>query len=215
MTTEWEKPFKKLIRQYGDRKHPLEYGNIYQLLVMVVLSAQDSDANINRIAPALFEAYANMEALAASNAEAVIPLVSKVRGHRKKVAWLLDIASQVKTDAGIPLDMEGLVKLKGIGRKSANVIMREAGAKPEGIMVDLHVLRVMDRIGVSHAQTGDKMEQDLMDAFPKKMWRDLGMATSYLGRETCRPTNPHHEDCVMNKVCRYCLEKAGTIRPSI
>ncbi len=214
ITSEWEKPFRKLIKKYGNRAHPLEYGNIYQLLVMVVLSAQDSDANINRVAPALFEQFPNMESLAASNADAVIPFVSKVRGHCKKVAWLLDIASTVKSDAGIPLDMDGLVKLKGIGRKSANVIMREAGAKPQGIMVDLHVLRVIARVGISSAETGDKMEQDLMDSFPKSMWKDLGMSVSYLGREICRPTNPHHDECVMNKVCCFCLEKSQAIRPS-
>ena len=171
---------------------------------MVVLSAQDSDANINRIAPSLFETFPTMESLAAASAEEVLPYISKVRGHRKKLSWLLDIAAQVKTDANIPVDMAGLVKLKGIGRKSANVIMREAGAKPEGIMVDLHVLRVMSRIGVSDAVTGDKMEQELMAVFPSRMWKDLGMSASFLGRETCRPTNPRHEDCVMRPSCMYC-----------
>ena len=215
MEPELEKHFRKLIRKYGREKHPLEYGNLYQLLVMVVLSAQDSDANINRIAPQFFAIFPDVQSLAAASADAVIPYVSKVRGHRKKVAWLLDIASVLKTNEAIPLKMEELVKLKGIGRKSANVIMREAGVRPEGIMVDLHVLRVMSRIGVSKAETGDKMERDLMAMFPKKMWKDIGMAASFLGREICRPTNPHHQACVMNNICEFCLSRQEITPPPI
>ncbi len=201
----WEKPFAKLIKIYQGKTHPLEYKNIYQLLVMVVLSAQDSDAKINALAPDLFAAFPNMPALAKATQGDLLPYLSKVRGHLKKISWLLEIAQVVKTDAKIPKNMEALVALKGIGRKSANVIMREAGVQAQGIMVDLHVLRVMDRIGVSHAKIGDLMERELMDIFPAKMWKDLGMATSFLGRDICRPSNPDHESCIMNKVCEYCL----------
>lgn len=204
---DWPVAVKPLIKKYKGKKHPLDYGNVYQLLVMVVLSAQDSDANINRIAPGLFEQFPTMAALSKASTDELLSHVSKVRGHRKKIGWLQDIASEVRDDINIPLNMDGLVKLKGIGRKSANVILREAGAKPGGIMVDLHVMRVVPRLGMSQAATGDKMEKDLMEIFPKNQWKDLGMALSYLGRETCRPTNPKHSECVMNPVCAYCREK--------
>lgn len=204
--TDWGKALKPLIAQYKDKKHPLDYQNLYQLMVMVVLSAQDSDANINKIAPALFEAYPNMKSLAASNVDDLIPHISKVRNFGTKASWLIGIAQELKEDKNIPTNMKDLVALKGIGRKSANVIMREAEVKAEGIMVDLHVLRVVDRLGISHAQTGDKMEKDLMAVIPQELWSEAGMAISFLGRETCRPTNPKHDQCVLSKYCEYCQQ---------
>ncbi len=201
---DWAKAFKPLLKKYKDRKHPLEYKNIYQLLVMVVLSAQDSDANINRLAPSLFEKFPDMPSLASASFDDILPFVQKVRGHRKKIAWLQDIASVVQEDKNIPLTMDALNDLKGIGRKSANVIMREAGVQTEGVMCDLHVVRVAPRLGIAKSKTPDKIEKELMDALPKKMWTDAGMAMSYLGREVCRPKDPKHSECVMNTVCEYC-----------
>ncbi len=208
---DWTKAFKPLIKKYQDRKHPLEYKSIYQLLVMVVLSAQDSDANINRLAAALFERFPDMTSLSKANFDEILPFVQKVRGHRKKIAWLQDIASEVGHDKNIPMTMDGLVSLKGIGRKSANVIMREAGVQTEGVMCDLHVVRVAPRLGIARSKTPEKIEKELMDALPKKMWTEAGMAMSYLGREICRPTDPKHSECVMRTVCAYCHEKSGSI----
>lgn len=202
--TNWAHELKPLIEKYQNRKHPLDYGNLYQLMVMVILSAQDSDAHINKIAPALFEKYLDMKALSKAEADDLEPYIGKVRNFSTKSAWLVEIAKTLKEDKNIPTNMPELVALKGIGRKSANVIMREAEVKAEGIMVDLHVLRVVPRLGISQGKTGDKMEKDLMAIIPQGMWSELGMAISFLGRETCRPTNPRHNECLLNKVCEYC-----------
>lgn len=202
--TDWGKALKPLIAKYKDKKHPLDYHNLYQLMVMVVLSAQDSDAHINKLAPALFEKYPNLKALAKAEKDDLEPFVGKVRGFDKKADWLIGIARELQDDKNIPTNMKDLTALKGVGRKSANVIMREAEAKAEGIMVDLHVLRVVPRLGISQAKTGDKMEKDLMAVIPQDMWGELGMAISFLGRETCRPTNPKHDECVVSEHCEYC-----------
>jgi len=202
--TDWGKALKPLIAKYKNEKHPLDYHNLYELMVMVVLSAQDSDAHINKLAPALFEKYPDLKAFSKAEKDDLEPLIGKVRGFDKKADWLMGIANELKGDKNIPTNMKDLVALKGIGRKSANVIMREAEVKAEGIMVDLHVLRVVDRLGISHAKTGDKMEKDMMAVIPQDMWGEAGMAISFLGRETCRPTNPKHSECVLNKVCEYC-----------
>lgn len=202
--TNWESAFEPLIAQYRNKKHPLDYQNLYQLLVMVILSAQDSDAHINKVAPPLFSAYPTLKSLSKAQKEDLMPFVSGVRGHDKKVDWILGIARELKDDANIPTTIAELTALKGVGRKSANVIMREAEVPAEGIMVDLHVLRVVPRLGISDAKTGDKLEKDLMAVVPKKQWIELGMAISFLGRETCRPTNPKHEQCVMRAHCDYC-----------
>ena len=208
-TTNWGEALKPLIAQYKNKKHPLDYHNLYQLMVMVVLSAQDSDAHINKLASALFDKYPNLKSLAKAEKDDLEPFVGKVRSFDKKADWLIGIAKELKEDKNIPTNMKDLVALKGIGRKSANVIMREAEVKAEGIMVDLHVLRVVPRLGLSQALTGDKMEKELMAVIPQELWGEVGMAISFLGRETCRPTNPKHRECVLNNVCEYCqMQKA-------
>lgn len=204
--TDWSEAFKPLIAQYKNKKHPLDYQNIYQLMVMVVLSAQDSDAHINKLAPELFKKFPNMKALAKAEMQNLKPLIGKVRNFDKKAGWLITIANELKEDNNIPTNMPDLTQLKGIGRKSANVILREAKARAQGIMVDLHVLRVVPRLGISQGKTGDKIEKDLMAIIPQPMWNELGMAISFLGRETCRPTNPKHSECIMSKVCEYCRQ---------
>jgi endonuclease III len=200
----WEKDLEPLIHKYKGKKHPLDYKSLYQLMVMVVLSAQDSDANINKIAPALFEAYPNMESLSVSNVDALIPHISKVRNFSTKASWLIEIAQTLKKDKNIPTTLNELVALKGIGRKSANVIMREAGSPVEGIIADLHVIRVAPRIGLaSETKDGNKVEKQLMQVLPKAIWSVIGMSLSFLGREICRPTNPKCEECPVNTVCHY------------
>jgi endonuclease-3 len=201
----WPEAVKPLLKLYKDKKHPLDYENIYQLVVMVVLSAQDSDRHINKIAPALFAAFPNMTALAKASEDSLQPYISDVRNFGNKMNWLLAMASQLKKDDNIPLTHAGLTALKGIGSKSANVILREAGKAPEGIIVDLHVVRVAPRLGIVREQKDPKkIENQLKEQLPQKEW-DAGMAMSFLGREICRPTNPKCEICVMNKVCAYYL----------
>lgn len=204
MQTDWPKALRPLIEKYKNHQHPLDYKNIYQLLVMVVLSAQDSDAHINKLAPDFFKKYPDMKALAKANTQELTEALSEVRFHGNKISWLQDIASEIKEDKNIPTTMKELTALKGVGRKSANVIMRESGVEAEGILVDLHVLRVAPRLGIAKGKNADKIEKELMEALPKDMWGEIGMAISFLGRETCRPTNPKHSECIASDVCEYC-----------
>ncbi|HET9434432.1 MAG TPA: endonuclease III, partial [Chitinophagaceae bacterium] len=199
--TDWPKAMQPLLKKYKNTKHPLEYKNIYQLLVMVVLSAQDSDKNINSIAPKLFDAYPNMKALSRASEETLFPFISKVRNFANKAAWLIEIAKTTRQDKNIPLTHEGLTSLKGIGSKSANVILREAGQPAEGVIVDLHVVRVAPRLGIATATDPKKIEKQIKEVLPKKNW-DAGMAMSFLGREICRP-QPKCEICLMRSVCAY------------
>ena len=200
---DWPKAIQQLLKKYKTTKHPLEYKNIYQLLVMVVLSAQDSDKNINtNVAPKLFEAYPDMKALSRATEETLFPFISKVRNFGNKAKWLIEIANTVKDDKKIPLTHESLTALKGIGSKSANVILREAGKPAEGVIVDLHVVRVAPRLGIATGADPKKIEKQIKEILPQKDW-DAGMAMSFLGREICRPTGPKCEICVMKDVCNY------------
>ncbi|CAC9976919.1 endonuclease III domain-containing protein [Flavobacterium panici] len=202
-TIDWETQLKPILKKYKGKKHPLDYQNTYQLLVMVVLSAQDSDANINNISPALFEKYPTLTSLSKTDFETFIPYISKVRNHATKANWLLEIAKTIKNDKDIPLTMSELTALKGIGRKSANVILRETNKPPEGIIADLHVIRVAPRIGIiKEAKDGIKAEKELMEVLPKNIWSEIGMAISFLGREICRP-KPKCEECLLTDICLY------------
>jgi endonuclease III len=198
----WPDAFKPLLKKYKGKPHPLEYKNIYQLLVMVVLSAQDSDRNINKLAIDFFKVFPDMKALSKTNPEALLKHITGVRNFGNKTKWLLEIAKEIKDDKNIPGTLDELTALPGIGRKSANVILRESGKEPEGIIVDLHVVRVAPRLGIASGTDPKKIEKQMMEMLPKSDW-DVGMAMSFLGREICRPTNPKCEICLMNPVCAY------------
>jgi endonuclease-3 len=170
---------------------------------MVILSAQDSDRHINKVAIDFFKAFPDMKALSKANAEMLFPIISGVRNFGNKTKWLLALANQIKEDKNIPTTLDDLTALPGIGRKSANVILRETGKPAEGIIVDLHVVRVAPRLGIAKGTDPKKLEKQMMEVLDQSDWGEVGMAISFLGREICRPTNPKCSDCVMNKVCAY------------
>jgi endonuclease-3 len=198
---DWPKALLPLIEKYKHKKHPLKHGNVYQLLVMVVLSAQSRDDVINKIAPGFFAAWPDMSALATATPQKLFSYLAGVRNFAHKATWLVHIAQQTKTDKGIPLTLQELVELPGIGRKSANVILREMGRPAEGVIVDIHVVRVAPRLGIVKEEDPKKIEERLMKILPTDEW-EAGMAMSFLGREICLP-KPQCEVCLMNKVCAY------------
>jgi len=199
----WAEHLDPLIKKYEKRKHPLDYSNRFQLVVMVILSAQDSDKHINELAPSFFKTYPSVSELKTASPEDLYPLISSVRNFNNKSKWLVKMAQAVEDDSKIPTTMGELTKLPGIGRKSANVIIRESGGNAEGVIVDLHVLRVAPRLGVAVGDKPEKIEKQLMEAIPQNEWNEVGMAISFLGREICRPTNPKCDQCLLNKVCNY------------
>lgn len=202
-TINWKEELTPILRKYKNQKHPLESQNLYQLLIMVILSAQDSDENINKIAPNFFFKFPNMETLAQSNSNEILLHLKTVKYSENKSKWLVEIAKTIQKNQNIPFTMKGLTNLKGIGRKSANVIMREANITLEGIMVDLHVLRVAPRIGLTtFTKDGIKAEKELMFVLPREIWNDIGMVISFLGREICRPI-PKCLQCPINSCCKH------------
>lgn len=143
-----------------------------------------------------------MQDLAGASIEQIMEPLKTVRNFRHKANWLSQISQKLGDENNIPTTIEEFKKLPGIGRKSANVIMRESGNEAEGIMVDLHVLRVADRLGVAEGDNSDKVEKQLMAVYQKEIWGEIGMALSFHGREICRP-KPRCPECVMKDVCRY------------
>jgi endonuclease III len=198
----WVKNLEPLIKKYGKRKIPLDYNNRYQLLVMVLLAAQTNDKLINKVAVPFFERYPSMAELKKSTPEDLHPFLKSITGFRKKSNWLVELAQTIGEDNKIPRTLKELTKLPGIGRKTANVIIRESGDKAEGVVVDLHVVRVAPRLGVVNTSKPDKIEGQLMEVMPNDKWNEIGMAISFHGRETCRP-KPNCEECIVSSVCSY------------
>ncbi len=200
---DWMDYLIPLFRKYKGKKHPLDYHNLYELIVLVILSSQSTDERINALTPAFFRKFPSVKELAAARPEDLYEFIRSVRSSKKKAQWLVAIAKTAGDDDHLPGTMDGLTALAGIGRKSANVIIRESGGKAEGIIVDLHVLRVVPRLGITAEDKPEKMEQKLMEIIPQEYWNDAGMSFSFLGREICRPTDPLCAECVMNPVCAF------------
>ena len=200
----WKENLQPLIDKYKDKKHPLAYENLYQLLIMIILAAQNSDANINQISIPFFEKYPNLESLSKAMPSEISNYISTVENYVNKSIWLSKTAHLIQSNDKIPTNLEGLINLKGVGRKSANVILREINKDPKGIIVDLHVIRVVPRIGLTpKIKDGNKVEKLLMQQLPYEIWNDIGMAFSFLGREICRPTNQKCNICPINIHCNY------------
>lgn len=199
---DWNEALKPLFKKYKNKKHPLEYKDPYQLMVMIVLSARASDAMVNALAPAFFKKYPSFKHLAKAAPEELYP-VMKVPGFRNKALWIIGMAKTINELGAIPETISELTSMKGFGRKSANVYMSQVGLKAEGVIVDLHTLRVSPRLGIAEGDDPKKVEQQLMEKVEKKNWHLLGMSLTYLGRETCRPTDPKCHECLLKESCDY------------
>jgi len=199
----WLEALIPLFKKYHGKKHPLNYSNTYQLVLAVILSAQDSDRHINALSPAFFKEFPSLKVLAKATPESLYPLIGSVRNFANKATWLISLAQTVKDDKNIPTTLEELTALSGIGRKSANVIISETGGTMEGVIVDLHVLRVAPRLGIAQGTNPVKIEKQLMEKVPQQYWKDLGMSLTFLGREICRPTDPKCPECPVNNACEY------------
>ena len=163
----WKENLQPLIDKYKDKKHPLAYDNLYELLIMVILSAQDSDAKINKVKINFFEKYPNIKSLSKASSSEINNYISTVTNYKNKSNWIYETANMIISDDKIPTNLDNLIKLKGVGRKSANVILKEINQKSEGIIVDLHVIRVVPRIGLAPTYNdGNKIEKLLMQQLP-------------------------------------------------
>ncbi len=181
------------------------YENPYQLLVSVILSAQCTDKRVNMITPALFEAFPNEEALAASNIDALFSYIRSISYPNNKAKHLVGMAKMLVNDFKgiIPSEVEELVKLPGVGRKTANVIASVVYDKP-AMAVDTHVFRVSARLGLTtNAKNPLQTEQQLIKFIPSEL---IPRAHHWLilhGRYVCVARNPKCSECPLTQWCKY------------
>lgn len=194
---------KLLKRHYQSPKTELTHSNERELFVAVVLSAQTTDKKVNQITKSLFSKYRSWEDLA--NAD-LAKLQSDIRGvnfHLGKADRLIKAAQYIiaNFDRALPRSISELIKIPGVARKSANVILQEAWGIAEGIVVDTHVTRVSNRLGLTSQKDAVKIEKELMGIVPRESWRNFSGAMVLHGRYICTARNPKCGECVLNKVC--------------
>jgi endonuclease-3 len=189
--------------QHPDADTELDYKNAYQLLVATILSAQSTDRRVNMVTPALFKNYPNAKALAKASTKELEPQILSTGFFRQKSKALVGMATALVEGykGEVPADMDALVKLPGVGRKTANVVLGHALGVP-GLPVDRHVLRVSNRIGIAESDDPVVVEQQLGAAMPKERWTRTSDTLILHGRRICRP-KPLCESCAVQSECEY------------
>jgi endonuclease-3 len=194
---------KRFIDRYKDAVTELKYKNLYELLVAVMLSAQCTDKRVNIITPALFEKYPSPKELSDANIDELKELIKSCSFFNNKAKNLINMAKSVVKDYGgeIPLDQKELVKLAGVGQKTANVVMIEF-TKANLMAVDTHVFRVSHRLGLTYAKSAKESEEELTKLFKTDL-NILHQAMVLFGRYICKSKNPDCEgECFLQEFCK-------------
>ncbi len=198
-----EEIIRRLWEEYPDAETSLEYRNPYELLTATILSAQCTDERVNMVTPELFRRYPTPRDLAGARTEDVEEIIRSTGFFRQKTKSLLGMAEAVSQEhAGeVPRTMKALVKLPGVGRKTANVVLGNAFGKDEGVVVDTHVKRLSGRLGLTSQTTPEKIEKDLVRLVPKASWTDLPHLFIFHGRAVCKAPTPLCGECILADIC--------------
>ena len=193
----------KLEGQHPDADTELHHANAFELLVATILSAQSTDARVNLVTPPLFKRYPNAAALAKATPDDLEPQIHATGFYRAKSKALIGMARQLVEhhNGQVPADMDALVELPGVGRKTANVVLGHALGVP-GLPVDRHVLRVSNRIGIAESDKPEVVEQQLCAALPKSRWTRTSDTLILHGRRICRP-KALCDQCAVRDDCDY------------
>lgn len=198
---------KILKTTYPDVKTQLFHKNPFELLVSTILSAQCTDKQVNQVTKNLFKTLKTPEDFARVSKDTLEELIRPTGYFRNKAKHIKNcsIALIEKHHSKVPQSLDEMVKLPGVGRKTANVILGAAFGIP-GIVVDTHVARISKRLELSNHKDPVKIEFDLMQIIPKKEWSDFSLQLIYFGRETCKARNPACATCPLNRTCRFHLK---------
>ena len=201
---ETEEIIKILKDYYPDATCSLDFTTPFEMLVAVMLSAQCTDERVNKTTPNLFKDYNTPEKIANMDISLLEEIIHPC-GFYKNKAKNLKACSKIlfeKYNSVVPNNMEELVNLPGVGRKSANVIMLEAFKDPQGIAVDTHAKRVSNRLGLSSKSEPEKIEQDLLKRIDKKYFYDVNLLFVWHGRKVCDSRKPKCDICPISKYCK-------------
>lgn len=196
---------KILVETYPEAKCSLDFEEPFQLVIAVMLSAQCTDERVNKVTPSLFRRCKTIEDFANINLEELESLIHSCGFYKNKAKNIKSCAKQVleEYNGEVPSEMEKLLKLAGIGRKSANVIQLEVFGIANGIAVDTHCKRISNRIGLSNKSDPSKIEKDLLKQIDSSYLKDMNHILIWHGRKTCTARNPKCNQCTLQKYCKY------------
>ncbi len=188
---------------YPEVKSALEFSNPFELVICVLLSAQTTDAAVNKVTPELFRRWPDAASMAAASPNEVGEVIRTIGFWRAKSEHCVATAQMIMSDfAGeVPGTMEELTRLPGVGRKTANIVLNKAFGVVDGIAVDTHVYRIATRLGFTKAPTPLAAEQDLLDLLPRELWGPVNEQWIHFGRDVCSARAPKCGGCVAADLC--------------
>ncbi len=198
-----------LTRLFPDPQCELDYETTYQLLIAVILSAQCTDVRVNMVTPPLFEAFPDAEAMSQATQEEVEILVKSTGFFRNKAKNIIAASRRIveEFDGEVPAVMDDLLSLAGVARKTANVVLGECFGIAEGVVVDTHVRRLSNLLGLVDSQDPKRIEKELMALLPKKRWIKFSHQLILHGRRTCIANRPKCDQCPLLKHCPGAMQK--------
>ncbi len=193
---------ERIRKLYPEPRIELDFKNPFELLVALILSARCTDTRTNAITKELFKKYPTPEALSKASIEDIDKLISSCSMHNTKSKHLKQISEIIsqKYNGEVPDDVEELVKLPGVGRKTANILVSMAYNIP-AVGVDTHVARVSKRLGITKARKPEDIERDIMNEIPKDEWIRFYTGLILHGRRVCKAKNPKCDECPLNDIC--------------
>ncbi|MAT15356.1 MAG: endonuclease III [Planctomyces sp.] len=193
----------QLKKRYPEAECALHHDSAFQLLAATILSAQCTDERVNMVTPHLFKKYPTPEKLAKSKQEDVEAIVRTTGFFRAKATNLRGMAQAVvdRHDGEIPKDLDALVALPGVGRKTANVVLGTAFGIPSGVVVDTHVKRISNLLGLTTSKNPEIIERELQEVVPRKEWIDWSHRLIHHGRQICIARRPQCKECPLLKLC--------------
>ena len=198
-----EQLIDQLHRLYPDADCELDWNTPFELLIATILSAQSTDVRVNQVTPALFRRYPDAHALAAADGEELREEIRSTGFFNQKAKNIMGASARLVSehDGEVPRDLEQLVELPGVARKTANVVLGTAYGIASGVVVDTHVKRLAYRLGLSAETEPPRVERDLMQALPRDQWIFLGHAIIWHGRRVCEARSPHCDECSLRPYC--------------
>lgn len=194
---------KYLEKEYGDAKCGLDFASPLQLVVALILAAQCTDARVNQIVPILFAKFPDVYALANASIEEIAEIIKPCGFYKNKSISISQTANILiqNFNGKVPDTMEKLCTLRGIGRKSSNIILQECFHHVVGIAVDTHVTRLSRKMGISNAHTPEKIEEELTSKIPHSYWAKINHIFVLHGRAVCIARRPQCQNCVISSIC--------------
>ena len=211
-----EKIIKLLKRAHPDAKCALHHSNAFELLIATILSAQCTDERVNKVTADLFRKYRKPEdylKVPATELQEDIRTTGFFRNKTKSIQGACKILVE-EFDDEVPQSMAELLKLPGVARKTANVVLGVAYGKAEGVVVDTHVSRLSHRLKLTKQKDAGKIEKDLMEIVPRKNWIEFAHLLIFHGRRICKARRPLCEQCVVEELCPSSILKTGKVPKS-